>query len=207
MIPTRPGLRKTRFHDPDDWLPYDAFPTVETASFWAMVDHGHRKDSDDGQEQEEHRRSDTCTEAKTAPEDDDNNQSDAPGEYRDHPAESITVECFVPDGGSGALPYLTIATHRTEVETAGDTMATETSATIALEKIESNSIGDTPEDVSRSRDAIDTRPVSTIILVCFLLLSYLYLRFGEKRLSVDLICGFVIFIFLLFYRVEGILRQ
>lgn len=207
VIPTRPGWRKKRYPDFDDWLPFDAREAVETATFWAMTDREHRKNEDDAQEQERFRRSDLYVEARTAAQDDGNGCVNMPAECLDKPVGPTAIERFVPEGGLGTLSCLTMANHTAGVEAVEDMMVTETSTTDVPETTEVSSSMDAEGDIGCSCTTIDMRPMSSTFVMCFLLSVLLCLRFGEQNHLVDLISGFSLLVFFYFYRVESILRE
>lgn len=206
-IPKRPGWYRKHQVDPH-WLPHDVCPgmTVETASFWAMVDREHRRNEVAQWKQEVSQRPDMCKERRAANETDDGNRIDTPRMHLDQLVGPTSIECLVPEGDPGPSPCLTIATHATGVITAGDAMAQGTSATTASEKTETASTPDAEGDVARDH-VTDTKPISTVVLVCFILFLIIYPRFAEQSFLVDLTCGFALFTFFYFYRVEGVLRQ
>lgn len=207
-IPERPGWHE-RHQENLHWLiPHDVFSsmTVETASFWAMVDREHRTNEVARLKQEVSRRPDACKELRAANEADDGDRIDTPIMCPDQLVGPTPIECFVPEGDPWPSPCLTVATHATGVITAGDAMAQGTSATTASEKTETASTPDAEGDVARDH-VTDTKPISTVVLVCFILFLIIYPRFAEQSFLVDLTCGFALFTFFYFYRVEGVLRQ
>ncbi len=193
LIPARPWRRSKHHRGSDDWLPFDhrALETVETASFWEMVDREHRLEEDDCLEQGELQQSHTCTQAEMATEDHDNDQNDTSSERQDGHVGPMATECFVPEGGPGTLPCIEITTHMTGVEATGKTIPDEASTTAEMEKTETTSTEDTGRDVNRSRAPLCPTPASPIVLICFLFV-FLYVRFGGQSLLEDLTRGFTI---------------
>lgn len=168
-----------------------------------MVDREHRRNAVARQKQEVSRLSNMRVELRAAVENDDDYGNGTPKKFFHQHVGPIPVESLVPEGDPGVLPCLTIATHTTGVNTtgtAGDTMVTETSVTTLSEKTETTSTEEIEGEVGRS---LVTRPISPVILICFMLLLIFYPRFCEHSFLVDLTCVLSLFISFYFYRVEG----
>lgn len=171
-----------------------------------MVNRAQRRNEVARRKQEVSRRPDKCNELRAANEADDGDRIDTPRMCLDRLVGPTSIEWLVPDEDPGPSPCLTAATHATGVITSGNAMAEETSATTALERTETTSTGDAEGDVARDH-VTDTRPISTVVLVCFMLSLTIYPRFCEQSFLVGFTCGFALFAFFYFSRVEGVLRQ
>ncbi len=191
LIPERSGWKRRLYPD-HDWLPSDSCGhiPVETASFWEMVDREQRRNEFARQKQEVFRRLDACMELREMTQDNDNDRNDTLRECYDRTVGPRPIEYLVPDGDPWTLPCRTIAKLETVVETVSDTMVTGDGVASGLEKMETASTKETEGEVGLSCAAVDSRLLSTTVLICFLLFAFLCLNFVEQSLLLDLTRGF-----------------
>lgn len=195
-VPRRRGWHKRGYFD-SVGLPSDAYGhiPVETASFWEMVDREQRRNEITRRKQEVLGQSGTYRELRAATEDNDNDRNDMSRICSDRPVGPRPIEYLVPNGDPWTLPCLTIAKLGTVVETVSDTMITGDGLASGLEKMETASTKETEGEVGLSCDAIDSRLLSTTVLICLLLFAFLCLSFVEQSLLSDLTRGFNVLCF------------